>query len=258
LANTGLGTVLTDQDQYPKALEYFKESNNLYESMGNGHDATYSKYNIASTLAKLGSLQEAKDTLAGAEKALADLKISPPGLDVRFVLLKADLALAEGRFTDAIEITKSITVSNDPELAVDLDCTRALSQALSKSQNAVAVRTAQKAVELAVQGKDPKMVNRSKLILAQVYLQNGNLKEALTSALEAKDYFVTTGQKESAWRAWLVAAKSVDEKESDTAGQYLSSASKTLADLKTDWGESYFQTYSARADIKFYIAQTEN
>ena len=254
LASTGLGTVLTDQEQHPKALQYFEQSNKLYESLGNSYYTAFSKYNVAASLAKLGRLEEAKQMVADAEKVLLDLKISQPNLQAKFALLKAKVALAEGRYPEVSEITKRITISDDLELEADLYRVTALSQALAKSKPPEAVRTALKALQIAERSEEAREVNRSKLTLSEVYLITGNQKDATTMALEARDYFVGAGQKESAWRACFVASKST---EGEAARQHLSAATQILSELKKDWGADHFQAYSARSDIKFYLEQID-
>jgi len=68
LALTGLGTVLSAQEHYPKTLQYFEESNKLYESMGNSYDTVFSQYNVANILSKLGLVKEARQALTKAER----------------------------------------------------------------------------------------------------------------------------------------------------------------------------------------------
>jgi tetratricopeptide (TPR) repeat protein len=255
LASTGLGTVLSDQEQHPKALQYFEQSNNLYESIGNSYYTAFSKYNVAAALAKLGRLQEAKLTISDGEKTLTDLNISQPNLQAKFALLKAKVALSEGRYLEVSEITKHITISEDSELEAEVYRVSALAQAFAKPQSAEAVRTALKALHISERSEEAREINRSKLTLSEVYFITGNQRDALLTALEAKEYFVGAGQKESAWRAWFVAARSTGGEE---AGQYLSSATQVLSELRRDWGPDNFQNYSARADIKFYLEQIDN
>ncbi|HEX6125513.1 MAG TPA: tetratricopeptide repeat protein, partial [Pyrinomonadaceae bacterium] len=254
LASTGLGTVLSDQEQHPKALQYFEQSNKLYESIGNSYYTAFSKHNVAASLAELGRLQEAKQTIADAEKVLLDLKISQPNLQAKFALLKAKVALGEGRPLEVSQMIKQVTVSDDLEVEAEIYRVMALSQAFAKPHSSDAVRTALKALQIAERSEKAKEVNRSKLTLAEVYFITGNQKDAMTTALELNDYFAAAGQKESGWRAWFVAAKSAD---GDAAREYLSSATQLLSELKKDWGDDHFQTYSARADIKFYLGPGE-
>jgi len=256
LASTGLGTVLTDQEHHPKALQYFEQSNRLYESMGNSYYTAFSKYNVAASRAKLGLIQDAKQALADGEKILVDGNIEQPSLQTKFGLLKAQLALSEGRYKEVPEIVKQIRTSDDPELLSEQYCITALSRSFAKTQNLDAIRSARRSVEIATEAHEAIALNKSKLALAEVYLHTGNYKDALTTALEAKDHFVSAGQKESEWRAWFVAARSADhDGNHELASQYMSSSAAALSDLKKDWGADYFQTYSARADIKSYIEQ---
>ncbi len=258
LALTGLGTVSTDQEQYPKTLQYFEQSNKLYESIGNNYHTVFSQYNVADILSKLGLVEEAKQTLAKAEKIFTETNISQPNLQAKFLLLKAQIALSEGNFAEALKITKQITTLTDPEIASETYRISGLAQIFSKARNIDGVQTCVKAVEAALQTNDLRAVSRAKLSLAEAYLNVGNNKEALEKALEAKDYFVATGQNESGWRSWLIAAKSSKQKgDKEFSRQYSLSVLEVLSKLRSAWGEEYFKSYSNRADIKLYLEQVK-
>ncbi len=258
LALTGLGTVLTDQEQYPKALQYFEQSNKLYESMNNNYSTAFSQFNVADMLSKLGLVSEANQILAKVEKIFAENENTQRQLQVKFLLLKAQLALSQGNYAEAYKITKQISVKKDLQIASETYIVMGLLQTLSKSQNIDGVQTCVKALNTAMQTNDLKIVNTAKLALAEAFLKVGNNKEALENSLEAKDYFVSTGQKESGWRSWLIAAKSSKQNgDYEFSRQYASSAHETLSSLKNDWGEEYFKSYSNKADIKLYLEQAQ-
>ena len=173
-------------------------------------------------------------------------------------MLKAQIALSEGNYAEAYKITKQIATIKDSQIASETYIVMGLGQILSKPQNIDGVQIFVKALDSAMQTNDLKIVNAAKLALAEALLRAGNNKEALEKALEAKDYFVSTGQKESVWRSLLIAAKSSKQNgDYEFSRQYASSALETLSSLKNDWGEEYFRSYSNRADIKTYLEQTK-
>jgi serine/threonine protein kinase/Flp pilus assembly protein TadD len=258
LALTGLGTVLTNQEQYPKALGYFEQSNKLYELVGNDYYLVHSLYNVADILLRLGLIEEAKQTLDRAEKIFADNKITQPQLRVKFSLLKAHLALREGNFVEAHKITKQIPVIEEPEIVSEKYIVMGLAQTLSKSSGIDSVQNCTKGLETALQTNDLRVIHTAKLAIAEAFLKVRDNKEALAKALEAKDFFTSARQKESAWRAWLIAAGASNQKgDYEVSRQYAFSALEILSTLKDEWGEEYFNSYSSRADIKLYLDQME-
>ena len=113
-AHAGLGTVLADQEQYPKALQQFERSHKVYESLGNNYYTVYGKYNIADMLISLGRLQEAEQIIVDAEQTIEREKIAEPTLQAKFTLLKAKIVLGQQNFPEAINIVKRVTLLKEP------------------------------------------------------------------------------------------------------------------------------------------------
>jgi len=257
-ALTGLGTVLSSQEQYPKALAYFEQTDKLYESMQNNIYLVYSQYNTADMLSKLGRLEEAKQILTRTEKIFADDKNVQPELQAKFSLLKARLALSENNFTEVIKITEQITLMKTPEIAAETYRLTGLAKTRSRSKGGDNIQTAVKSVETAIQTNNLQTVNTAKLALAEAYLSSDKNKLVLEEILEVKNYFISAGQKETGWRAWLVLAKAYQQKgDSQSAKESVAMALETLAELEKDWGAESFKSYFNRPDIKIYSEQAK-
>jgi hypothetical protein len=70
-----------------------------------------------------------------------------------------------------------------------------------------AVPLCKEAVSLAEQTKDPWLLSRAKLTLAEALLESGDHKTALENSLATVDGFEHTQQKDSEWFALLIAAR---------------------------------------------------
>ena len=61
------------------------------------------------------------------------------------------------------------------------------------------------------------------------------------------------------WRASLAAAgASYKEGDLASARQYATNALQIYSQLKAEWGEEHFATYSSRPDIKTYLEQASD
>ena len=104
---------------------------------------------------------------------------------------------------------------------------------------------------MAVRAGDQWLVSRSTLVLAETMLESGDAPSALTTAFRAQESFARTGDQESEWRAWLIAARASQRTGDQTkAREYASHAAGLLANLEQKWGTEAFNGYLARPDIK--------
>jgi len=63
----------------------------------------------------------------------------------------------------------------------------------------------------------------------------------------------SSGQQESEWRAWLLAALASQRIGDKAAAQeQLTHAKDTLAQLQQKWGSASFESYLTRPDVKTY------
>ncbi len=108
----------------------------------------------------------------------------------------------------------------------------------------------------ATKTKDLRKINTAKLALAEAYLNIGSHPDALETALQTTEYFITTGQSESGWRALFIAARASQQKgDRSNAREYASKALEVLSKIQTNWGEEHFNVYLAKPDINLYFKQ---
>jgi hypothetical protein len=79
---------------------------------------------------------------------------------------------------------------------------------------------------------------------------------ARQNALDAQKVFAQSIQKDSEWRALLIAARSSDLAGDKTAAQdYASRADKACSELAQKWGAESYESYLRRPDIQLYRTQ---
>jgi len=79
---------------------------------------------------------------------------------------------------------------------------------------------------------------------------------ALQTALEAQKMFGQSGQKDSEWRALLIAARSSDlAVDKSAAREYAARADAACNALEQIWGADSYRTYLRRPDIQMYRKQ---
>ncbi len=133
-----------------------------------------------------------------------------------------------------------------------------LAQSLVNAKNLEGVQNCSKALQLAIVTKDPQAINTAKLSLAEAHLNKSNYSDALQAALQAKEYFVTAGQQELGWRAYLIAARASQQNgDQVNTREYASKALEILSKLQADWGDKYFRIYLDKPDINVYFKQAE-
>ena len=89
------------------------------------------------------------------------------------------------------------------------------------------------------------------MTLAEVLLQNNELRQALEISLRLKENLARGEQYDSQWQAWLIAARAsgrVGDK--DKACEYGQHASDVLEKLQQRWGTEAFKSYLNRPDIQ--------
>ena len=100
------------------------------------------------------------------------------------------------------------------------------------------------------------LITSAQLALAQAMLLNKDNAAALQTASEAQKIFGQSGQKDSEWRALLIAARASDFAGNKSAAQdYAARADKSCSELQQKWGDESYQSYLRRPDIQTYRGQ---
>jgi uncharacterized protein YukE len=94
------------------------------------------------------------------------------------------------------------------------------------------------------------------LALAEVLLLRGDSRSALDTALKAQDMFSQSAQRDSEWRALLMAARASQLEGDKTAAQSHAARAESLcASLSQLWGADAYNSYLRRPDIWNYRKQ---
>ena len=109
---------------------------------------------------------------------------------------------------------------------------------------------------MAQKAKSRSLITNAQLALAEVMLLNKNAGATLQTVLAAEKIFGQSGQKDSEWRALLIAARASDlAGDRSAARDYASRADATAKMLQQTWGEEAYRTYLQRPDIQRYRQQ---
>lgn len=252
-AEEGLGTVLLRRELYPEALNHFENSYSLFSKSENNLAIAYNMMNRASVLLALGRDKDAGGILAEAsEKAV---KVGNKQLQVSIELELARAAFQQRNFVQAkAKSKKALDLAIASQFRgniIEGKRLLGLASALS-NQTREGIALCKEALELAQQLKDPWVVSRTQLALAQALMESGDAENALTNASAAEDNFTKTLQQDSEWQTLLVLARATQRQgDAVKARAYADRSSTSLAKLEQTWGKDFFSTYLARPDVGY-------
>ena len=254
LALQGMGTVLFEQERLPEALEQFRRAHAIGVAMGAKVGMGYSLMHSAKVLERLGRFEEADQAAAEAVTLASQPGAGIPALLTSTTIVRAEVALGRGRFNESTAAMRSVLSSPDLQPQTTADARSILALALLRSgARKQALVESRRAVEAARESGNPYMLSKAQLAFAEVAADNNELRAALAALGQAQAAFGKTGQKESAWRAWVVDARA-RRRSGDAAGarQSLILAEAAVRALEKTWGAEDFKKYLARADIQNY------
>jgi serine/threonine protein kinase/tetratricopeptide (TPR) repeat protein len=252
LALEGIGTVLAALEQYPEALKYFEQKYAISKSLGSQMDAGYGLVERSGALSEMGRYEEARPLLDEAF-TLA----SRPGGEIKALLAvinlnAAEIALSQQLFPLAREKSQQAIALTDARNETAIEAKRVLGLALALSGAArEGLAACESALEMATKSKNPWLISRAQLALAQILLLVNDSQGALKNALAAQSSFERAGQQASEWRAWLLAARASRRLNDEVkAREYESRAAQTLSSLEKKWGAEVYSRYLTRADVQ--------
>ncbi len=252
------GNVLMNKEKYLKALRHYERGDGLYQPLNNPSYTAYSLFCLTEALSQLGRFEDAEDKLLKIQRIIHETPSYEIQFSPRVKLMYAQIALSRKNFTDAIKEANQASRSTDSSIVFEANKIVGLAQAISNSRSAEGVKNCNKALQYAINTRDSRTINIAKLSMAEAYLNTGKPLEALEVVLPAKNYFVSAGQMESGWRAWLIAAQASQQKgDAENAKGYAQEALRILVEIQNDWEPEYFNSYLAKPDINFYYNQAE-
>lgn len=252
-AHADIGYLLADQERYSEALHYFIESYTINESINDQIGMGNRLIDRGNMLWRLGRYEDARAALDKATFLAEILEDRNEYMLAKIPRIRASLALSEGRLQEARATGQQVIESiaeDENELVVEAMYTLGLARTRSGAKHAGRL-LCEEAAEKAVHKHYLPLLPGALLALAEARLEDGDAQNALGAALEAQKSFATGGQKESEWRAWLIAMRACQRLGDDTtARDYASRAEGVLSNLQQVWEAGDYNDYLTRPDIK--------
>jgi tetratricopeptide (TPR) repeat protein len=246
-----------NQERYTEALAELDEKLRIDEMRKSDRGKAFDQMNRANFLWQLGRYDEARTALDSAFEVANKPEAQLKTVIAWVHLIKARMALSQLQYPEAKkEGQLALDLSGKfPDVALQAKFTLGL--AIATSGSAQQGRSlCEDALAMAQTAKSRTLINTAQLVLAQVMLLNKDATAAMQNAIEAQKVFAQSGQKDSEWRALLIAAQA-RELAGDKSGarDYASRADTVCAALSQTWGEEAYRGYLRRADIQMYRQQ---
>jgi len=247
-------------ERYAEALSHLDESYRINEKLGVQIGMAYDQMNRGAFLFQLGRYDEARAALDQAfsisNRTEADFKLVLAWVH----LTNSQMALSKQRFPEArAEGQKALDLGGNEakDVALQAKQTIGMAQALSGAPQP-ARRLCEEAVATAKEVNSPRLLSTALLALAEVLLLGNDATGALATSRQAQGMFAPSGQQDSEWRAWLIAARASQLAGNKSAAQeYASRADGLCQGLQQKWGAESYNAYSRRPDIQNYRRQLE-
>jgi tetratricopeptide (TPR) repeat protein len=172
-------------------------------------------------------------------------------------LIRARMALSQNQYAEAKkEAQLALELSEKfPDVALQAKSTMGLAQALS-GVTAEGRKLCEEALTIAQGLKSRALITGAQLALAETMLLNKDNSAALQTASEIQKLFGQSGQKDSEWRALLIAARASDAAgDKSAARDYAARADAACNALQQIWGADSYASYLRRPDIQMYRKQ---
>jgi len=234
LAHESLASLLSANEKYPEALNHYQKN---LELSSDARTRGAARLLIGSTLSVLGNYDDARKMFDAADVEA----VSFPSLRLDLMRVRADMALSEGRYSDAVALSRRAlaTAGQDAPLVAALQRTLGLAQAASGNKRE-GLRNCQESSRSAEKLGNVAALLTARLALAQVRLETGDAPGALSLLEQAQPELA--GRPESRWRA--LALKSRADPQSAAP------ARQALDELHRLWGDDAFQRYLSRPDVQ--------
>ena len=253
LAHEGLGSVYLHSDRLPEALAHFEEEYKSATSNNARLAAAYATHYRALALWRLGKYDEAQTRLTEALSAA-----QPEGREPYKELLadvtwsQAAMELSRKNYSQAAVLAKkAFDLAGQEYKAIRVRAGATLCLAQTRSgQGAAARRRCEEAVNLARTIRDPRPLSDALIASAAGAIAASDAQGALKQAAEAADRCAASKQVESEW--W---SRGEQARASEMAGdkvkarEFASRAQELLSALEAKWGNDYYKSFLARADV---------
>jgi tetratricopeptide (TPR) repeat protein len=248
-----IGSVLAIQERYTEALHYFDENYQLNKSLNAEHSVGYALMHRGNVLWQIGLDEEARAALDQASSIAERPNGSYKGLSADIKMIEARLELSLLRFRESkVNSRQALDLAGTQFKDTAVQARYTLGLALARSgEPREGKLLCEEAVDMATSTGDPQLLSGALLASAEALLENGEPQRALETALRAQASFARSGQQESEWRAWLIAARAAKRSGEATARrEYASRADTLLTNLTQKWGAEAYHSYLARMDVR--------
>jgi eukaryotic-like serine/threonine-protein kinase len=246
------------QELYPEALAHLDEKLKSDEAHTRKRGIAFDQMNRGRFLGQLGRNAEARAALDAAFDVANQKETGYKTVIAWVHLIRARLALSERNYAEAkkgAQLALETSDSKYPDVSLQAQYTLGLAQALSGAPQA-GQKLCEQALESANKLKSRPLITSAQLALAEIFLLEKNADAALKTALEAHAIFAQSGQKDSEWRALLIAARASELAGNKSAAQdYAARADKACNELPQKWGAENYESYLRRPDIQSYRNQ---
>jgi tetratricopeptide (TPR) repeat protein len=255
-----IGSVLNAEEQYPEALSHFEESYRIKQSLDAKVPFGYALVVRTEALLLLGRFEEARRALDEAA-AIASPERAYKELLAEIYMTGARLELSDGHFSESkLKSQQALDLANDkyPDIAAQAKLTLGLAETRSGNARAGS-RFCAEAVEVATVTGDPHLISSAILASAEALLESGESQRALETTLRVQERLARSGQLDSEWRAWLIAAQA-GQRLGDLAAArgYASTAAARLSSLEQRFGSEAYNGYLKRTDVQQFRKQLDH
>jgi tetratricopeptide (TPR) repeat protein len=234
VAEESLGSVLSDLERYPEALQHYQTQLALSATV---ERRGYAGLNYGNTLWVLGRYPEAISVLEAVEKNAGNL------LALRLSLRsgRANMALSQERFAEAAAlVSQALAEDTGQNARTRSGLARTLGLALLRSRHAAdGLLHCRESFDLAAKVDDPRGLLQARLALSEALLAAGDSSGALRVFHEAEPALARYPV--SRWQALATIARADP--------QYNMTARDALGELRRAWGEAAFSQYLGRPDV---------
>ncbi|MFL6230002.1 MAG: protein kinase domain-containing protein [Pyrinomonadaceae bacterium] len=256
-AHNELGKVFLFQEKYPEALEHLKASCNTYGGLGNQNSLGYCLVNQGDVLWQLGRDDEAAVNFDQAF-SIASRAGGSKSLLVAVYQSRAEMALSKGQFPLAgSNIREALRRADEQDTETRVDADRLLGLVATRSgDKREGLRLCAGALDRAKGEDNQSLRTHAQLALAEALLGAGEVQQAQGVALEAQQSFARAAQRDSEWRAWLVAARASQAVgDAAKAREYATNADAIVSNLERQLSAAGFPSYGERTDVRELRAQ---
>jgi tetratricopeptide (TPR) repeat protein len=248
-----IGSVLTRREEYPTALHHFEEGYRLSQSSNVQLHVGFAALHRAEMLWQLGDCEGADGFLNEATQIAEG-----PGGPFRSLLasvlrVRGQMEASKLNFAEAqTESVNALTAAGREyqETIILAKLTLGLVHAKTGEHRAATV-FCEEALDLANSTDDPFLISNSWLGCAEMLLASRKFPEALEKAFQAQQAFSRSGQLDSEWRAWLIAARARQQLgNAKLARECASNARDIFTKFEQRLGSKDFQGYLSRKDIQ--------